>query len=110
MVVLLAYDVCPYQNFQLNFPIGIFPRLGIGTKPVGHNWIQLDTVGLILDLIGLDWTFPQLLDLDGIGTPGPMQSIPVWAIQYKVHQNQTNPSVLNEFGVVRVKSPYQNFQ
>ena len=25
----------------------------------------------------------------GIGTPGPMQSIPVWAIQYRVHQNTT---------------------
>ena len=54
----------PYQNSQFNFPIGIFPRLGIGTKPIGHNWIQLDSVGLssqlILDLIGLDWTFSQL--------------------------------------------------
>ena len=27
-------------------------------------------------------TTTQLLDLAGIGTPGPMQSIPVWAIQY----------------------------
>ena len=32
---------------------------------------------------------PQLLDLAGIGTPSPMQSIPVWAIQYRVHQNTT---------------------
>ena len=31
-----------YQNFQFNFPIGIFPRSEIGTKPIGHNWIQLD--------------------------------------------------------------------
>ena len=32
------------------FPIGIFPRLRIGTKPIGHNWIQLDSVGF-------SWTF-----------------------------------------------------
>ena len=32
----------------------------IGTKPIGHNWIQLDFgFQLILDLIGLDWTFSQ---------------------------------------------------
>ena len=34
---------------------------------IGHNWIQLDSVffQLILDLIGLDWTFSQL---DKIGS------------------------------------------
>ena len=54
------------KNSNSIFPIGICPRLGIGTKPIGHstirhNWIQLDSVELfpqlILDLIRLDWTF-----------------------------------------------------
>ena len=44
----------PYQTFQFNFPIGILSRLGIGTKPIGHNWTQLDSVGF-------SWTFFQLI-------------------------------------------------
>ena len=38
-------------------------------------------------------TTTQLLDLAGIGTPGPMQCIPARAIQYRVRQNQPNPAV-----------------
>ena len=38
-------------------------------------------------------TTTQLLDLAGIGTPGPTQSVPVRAIQYWIYQNTTNPAV-----------------
>ena len=38
-------------------------------------------------------TNTQLLDLAGIETPGPMKSIPVSALQYRVHQNTTNSNV-----------------
>ena len=38
-------------------------------------------------------TITQLLDLAGIGTPGPMQSIPGWATQYRFYQNTIYPAV-----------------